>query len=114
MGLDLIGTLDPEKPNDIPIPVPYHSAAAVHEWYQAQLKAYQDYYESRALGSIPESLTESPSSSGDDDQITKDPVEGLCCTNPTGDSLFESSMIAGGYEQLGPYKIQDHELVCLQ
>jgi hypothetical protein len=38
----------------------------------------------------------------------------LCCINPTGDSLFESSMIAGGYEPLGPYKVQDHELVCLQ
>ena len=41
-------------------------------------------------------------------------VEGLCCTNGVRDSLFESSMVAGGYEQLGPYEVQDHELVDLQ
>ncbi len=26
------------------------------------------------------------------------PYEGLCCTNRFGDSLYESSMIAGGHE----------------
>lgn len=31
-----------------------------------------------------------------------------------GDSFHESSMIAGGHEQLGPYEVQDHELVDLQ
>lgn len=31
-----------------------------------------------------------------------------------GDSSSESSMIAGGYEQLGPYEVQDQELVYLQ
>ena len=30
------------------------------------------------------------------------------------DSLRESGMIAGRHEQLGPYEIQDHELVVLQ
>ncbi|KPP86727.1 MAG: hypothetical protein HLUCCO07_14450, partial [Rhodobacteraceae bacterium HLUCCO07] len=32
---------------------------------------------------------------------------GLCCTNRLRDSLHESSMIAGWYEQLGPYEVQD-------
>ena len=39
---------------------------------------------------------------------------GLCCTNGVKDSLFESSMIAGGHEQLDPDEVQDHELVGLQ
>ena len=39
---------------------------------------------------------------------------GPCCTNLVGDSSRESSMIAGGHEQLGPYDIQDHKLVGLQ
>ena len=29
-------------------------------------------------------------------------------------SLCESSVVAGRYEQLGPYEVQDHKLVCLQ
>ncbi|MGD9919628.1 MAG: hypothetical protein AB7U46_16600 [Paenirhodobacter sp.] len=37
-----------------------------------------------------------------------------CCTNRVRDSLRESSMIAGWHEQLGPYEVQDHELVGLQ
>lgn len=37
-----------------------------------------------------------------------------CCTNRARDSLHESSMIAGKHEQLGPYEVQDHELVGLQ
>ena len=37
-----------------------------------------------------------------------------CCTNRLGDSLHESSVIAEGHEQLGPYEIQDNELVGLQ
>ncbi len=41
-------------------------------------------------------------------------AEGPCCTNRLGDSLHESSMIAGRHEQLGPYEVQDHELVGLQ
>ncbi|MAX75065.1 MAG: hypothetical protein CMH66_15630, partial [Nioella sp.] len=31
-----------------------------------------------------------------------------CCTNRVRDSLRESSMIAGGHEQLGTYEVQDH------
>ena len=38
----------------------------------------------------------------------------LCCTNRDGDSLYESSVIGGMHEQLGPYEVQDHELVVLQ
>lgn len=45
---------------------------------------------------------------------TKGAVMGPCCTNRMRDSLRESSMIAGGHEQLGPYEVQDHELVGLQ
>ena len=41
-------------------------------------------------------------------------ADGLCCTNGVKDSLFESSMIAGGHEQLDPDEVQDHELVGLQ
>ena len=37
-----------------------------------------------------------------------------CCTNCLRDSPHESSMIAGRHEQLGPYEVQDHELVGLQ
>ena len=39
---------------------------------------------------------------------------GPCCTNRVRDSLLESSMIAGGHEQLGTYEVQDDELVGLQ
>ncbi|MBT8152593.1 hypothetical protein KMP13_01515, partial [Epibacterium ulvae] len=35
----------------------------------------------------------------------------LCCTNRFEDSLFESRVIAGRYEQLVPHKVQEHELV---
>lgn len=41
-------------------------------------------------------------------------MRGLCCTNQARDSRFESSMIAGRYEQLDPDEVQDHELVDLQ
>ena len=34
----------------------------------------------------------------------------LCCTNHAGDSLSESSMVAGRHEQLGSDKVQDQEL----
>lgn len=39
---------------------------------------------------------------------------GLCCTNLDRDSRWESSMIAGGHEQLGPYEVQDQELAFVQ
>ena len=39
---------------------------------------------------------------------------GLCCTNGVRDSLFESSMVAGGHEQLVPYEVQDQELAFVQ
>ncbi len=42
-----------------------------------------------------------------------DPV-GLCCTNQLRDSLYESSVVAGGYEQLVPYEVQDQELAFVQ
>lgn len=38
----------------------------------------------------------------------------LRCTKPARDSSCQSSMIAGGHERLGPYKVQDHELVGLK
>lgn len=38
----------------------------------------------------------------------------LCCTNELRVSSRESSMIARAHEQLGPYELQDHELVNLQ
>ena len=38
----------------------------------------------------------------------------LCCTNLDRDSRWESSMIAGGHEQLGPYEVQDQELAFVQ
>ena len=41
-------------------------------------------------------------------------LERLCCTNELRDSSCESSMIARAHEQLGPYEVQDHELVDLQ
>ncbi|SMP13799.1 hypothetical protein SAMN06265373_102584 [Shimia sagamensis] len=41
-------------------------------------------------------------------------TQGLCCTSPVRDSLRESKMIVGKYEQLGTHEIQDHELVVLQ
>lgn len=37
----------------------------------------------------------------------------LCCTNGVRDSLFETSVVAGGYEQLVPYEVQDDELGVL-
>ncbi len=40
--------------------------------------------------------------------------EGLCCTNQLRDSLYESSVVAGGYEQLVPYEVQDQELAFVQ
>lgn len=42
------------------------------------------------------------------------PSSGFVAQIHTGDSLCESSMIAGGHEQLGPYEVQDYELVGLQ
>jgi serine acetyltransferase len=38
----------------------------------------------------------------------------LCCTNHLRDSLFESSGVAGGHEQLVPYEVQDEELAVVQ
>ena len=38
----------------------------------------------------------------------------LCCTNQLRDSLYESSVVAGGYEQLVPYEVQDQELAFVQ
>lgn len=34
--------------------------------------------------------------------------------NYAGDSLHESSVIAGRHEQLGPYEVQDQELAFVQ
>ncbi|WP_420011731.1 hypothetical protein [Tateyamaria sp.] len=42
------------------------------------------------------------------------PVEGPCCTNQLRDSFYESSVVAGGYEQLVPYEVQDQELAFVQ
>jgi len=39
---------------------------------------------------------------------------GLCCTNALRDSLHEFRVIAGEYEQLVPYEVQDQELAFLQ
>ena len=36
---------------------------------------------------------------------TDDGLSGPCCTNRLGDSLRESSVIAGRHEQLGPYEV---------
>ena len=41
-------------------------------------------------------------------------VNGLCCTNGVGDSLFESCGIAMRHEQLVPYDVQDQELAFVQ
>ena len=41
-------------------------------------------------------------------------AERLCCTNQLRDSLYESSVVAGGYEQLVPYEVQDQELAFVQ
>ena len=41
-------------------------------------------------------------------------AHGLCCTNQLRDSLYESSVVAGGYEQLVPYEVQDQELAFVQ
>ena len=38
----------------------------------------------------------------------------LCCTNQLSDSFYESSVVAGGYEQLVPYEVQDQELAFVQ
>ncbi len=40
--------------------------------------------------------------------------KGLCCTNRVGDSLYESSVIAGGHEQLVPDEVPDKELAFIQ
>ncbi len=37
-----------------------------------------------------------------------------CCTNQLRDSFYESSVVAGGYEQLVPYEVQDQELAFVQ
>ncbi len=42
------------------------------------------------------------------------PNNRLCCTNQLRDSLYESSVVAGGYEQLVPYEVQDQELAFVQ
>jgi hypothetical protein len=60
-----------------------------------------------AMGGNPRAHTRA----GDGQDMT---FEGPCCTNRLRDSLRESSMIVGGHEQLGPYEVQDHELVGLQ
>ena len=40
--------------------------------------------------------------------------EGPCCTNQLRDSFYESSVVAGGYERLVPYEVQDQELAFVQ
>ena len=40
--------------------------------------------------------------------------EGPCCTNQLRGSFYESSVVAGGYEQLVPYEVQDQELAFVQ
>ena len=42
------------------------------------------------------------------------PPQGLCCTNALRDSLFESSVVAGAYEQLVPDEVQDQEPAFVQ
>ena len=39
---------------------------------------------------------------------------GPCCTNQLRGSFYESSVVAGGYEQLVPYEVQDQELAFVQ
>lgn len=51
---------------------------------------------------------------GSDDRGMIADINRLCCTNQLKESLFESRVIAGGYEQLVPHEVQDHELVGLQ
>lgn len=46
--------------------------------------------------------------------MTSSMFSGLCCTNRLGDSLFESSVIAGCHEQLVTYEVQDQELAFVQ
>lgn len=40
-------------------------------------------------------------------------TNGLCCTNPMRDSLFESTVVAGFHEQLVPHEVQDTELAIV-
>ena len=42
------------------------------------------------------------------------PEDGFVAQVVFSDSLYESSVIAEGDEQLGPYEVQDQELVILQ
>ena len=46
-------------------------------------------------------------------QVTDIALAGHCCTNRPGDSLCESSMIAGGREQLVTHEVQDEELAVV-
>ena len=46
--------------------------------------------------------------------ITLVRVLGIVAQIGLTNSLYESSMIIGKHEQLGPYEVQDHELVGLQ
>ena len=46
--------------------------------------------------------------------MTFDSADGPCCTNQLRDSFYESSVVAGGYEQLVPYEVQDQELALVQ
>ena len=41
-------------------------------------------------------------------------ADGPCCTNQLRGSFYESSVVAGGYEQLVPYEVQDQELAFVQ
>ncbi len=50
----------------------------------------------------------------DDPKCAKIVLTRLCCTNQLRDSLYESSVVAGGYEQLVPYEVQDQELAFVQ
>ena len=47
-------------------------------------------------------------------RLEADKVEGPCCTNQLRGSFYESSVVAGGYEQLVPYEVQDQELAFVQ
>ncbi len=42
------------------------------------------------------------------------PANGFVAQIGCGDSCRESSVIAGGHEQLDPDEVQDHKLVVLQ
>ena len=48
-----------------------------------------------------------------DNVVLKD-LLGPCCTNQLRGSFYESSVVAGGYEQLVPYEVQDQELAFVQ